>query len=67
MVDYTYVLREADGSVQVVHDRHVEGVFPRATWLRLLASAGFEPEVVPFEHSELVGEYVLFVARKLAV
>ena len=27
-VDYAYLLREADGSVRVEHDRHVEGLFP---------------------------------------
>ena len=60
--DYTYVLRTASGAVEVVHDRHVEGVFPRATWLRLLTEAGFEPRVVPFDHSELEpGSYELFV------
>ena len=60
--DYTYVLRTASGAVEVVHDRHVEGVFPRATWLRLLTEAGFEPRVIPFDHSELEpGSYELFV------
>ncbi len=39
-VDYAYVLRDGD-SVRVVHERHVEGLFPRATWLRLLEEAGF--------------------------
>ena len=29
-VDYAYLLRDADGSVRVEHDRHVEGLFPRA-------------------------------------
>ena len=38
---------------QVVHDRHIEGMFPRDTWLRLFRQAGFEPRVVPFDHSEL--------------
>ena len=41
--DYTYVLRESDGSITVVHDRHIEGMFPRDTWLRLFRQAGFEP------------------------
>ena len=63
--DYTYVLRTASGAVDVVHDRHVEGVFPRATWLRLLADAGFDPRVIPFDHSELYpGSYELFVCNK---
>ncbi len=62
ITDYAYVLREADGSARVVHDRHLEGLFLRATWLRLLREGGFEPRVVPFEHSELEpGTYELFV------
>jgi SAM-dependent methyltransferase len=66
-VDYTYTLREADGSVRVEHDRHVEGLFPRADWLRLLAEVGFEATVLPFDHSELEpGKYEVFVARKPA-
>jgi SAM-dependent methyltransferase len=64
-VDYAYLLREADGSVRVEHDRHVEGLFPRATWLRLLAEAGFQARPVPVEHSELEpGTYELFVATR---
>jgi hypothetical protein len=35
------LLRSADGSVAVHHDRHVEGLFPRQTWLELLAATGF--------------------------
>ena len=41
VTDYAYLLRETDGSVRVVEDRHALGVFPRATWLRLLADVGF--------------------------
>lgn len=41
VTDYAYLLRDADGSTRVIGDRHVEGIFPRATWLRLLAEAGF--------------------------
>ena len=39
-VDYAFLLRESNGDVRVVHDRHVEGLFPRATWLQLFESAG---------------------------
>ena len=47
------------------HDRHVEGLFSRAVWLRLLSEVGFEPRVVPFDHSELEpGSYEVFVATK---
>ena len=42
--EYEFVLRAADGSVQVVHEAHQLGAFRRAAWLRLLESAGFDPE-----------------------
>ncbi|MCF1503687.1 class I SAM-dependent methyltransferase [Afifella sp. H1R] len=46
--DLVYLLREADGSRRVVEDRIVMGIFPRDTWLRLLAKAGFgEMAIVP--------------------
>jgi len=65
VTDYACLLRDADGSVRVVHDRHVEGLFPRATWVRLLADAGFLTTVVPFDHSELEpGSYEVFVGRR---
>lgn len=65
IVDMAYLLREKDGSVRVEWDRHVEGLFPRADWLRLLGEVGFEAKVVPFEHSELEpGQYEVFAARK---
>ncbi len=64
-VDYAYVMRLEDGSIMVEHDRHIEGLFPRADWLRLLSEAGFEPKVVPFDHSDLEpGSYELFVCTK---
>lgn len=63
--DYTYTFRDPDGAVRVIHDRHTEGLFPRETWLRLLREAGFDPQVVPFNHSELEpGAYELFVCVK---
>jgi SAM-dependent methyltransferase len=42
-----YLLREPDGSVRVEHDVNRCGVFPRATWLRLLDEAGVDSTVVP--------------------
>jgi SAM-dependent methyltransferase len=65
LVDYAYLLRGADGAVRVEHERHVEGLFSRADWLRLLEEAGFEPRVVPLEHSELQpGSHEMFVAKR---
>jgi SAM-dependent methyltransferase len=40
-VDYAILVREADGSVALHHDRHEEGVFTMATWLEVFARAGF--------------------------
>jgi SAM-dependent methyltransferase len=41
-VAYAFVLREADGSTRVELDRHTEGLFPEATWLRLMRECGLE-------------------------
>lgn len=65
-VDYAYLLREADGSVRVEHDRHVEGLFSRGDWLRLLTETGFEPHAVPLVHSEVDYAAEVFVARRPA-
>jgi SAM-dependent methyltransferase len=40
-VDFVYLLREGSEPTRIVHDRHVCGLFSRATWLRLLNEAGF--------------------------
>ena len=42
VVDYAFLLREADGSVSVFHDRHVEGLFARAEWLSWFPDAGLQ-------------------------
>ena len=66
-VDYAYLLREPDGSVRVEHDRHIEGLFSRDTWLRLLREAGFQPRALPFEHSEVEpGAVEMFLAARPA-
>jgi SAM-dependent methyltransferase len=65
LVDYAYLMRGPDGAVRVEHDRHVEGLFSRVLWLRLLSEAGFQAHVVPFEHSELEpGSHEVFVAKR---
>jgi SAM-dependent methyltransferase len=42
LAEYEFTLREPDGTVRVVPEAHRLGSFGRATWLRLLAEAGFE-------------------------
>ena len=65
MGDHVYLLRHAHGRLETVLDRHVVGMLPRATWLRLLDAAGFEARAVPFERSEVEpGGSELFLARK---
>jgi SAM-dependent methyltransferase len=65
LVDYAYLLREPDGSVRAEHDRHVEGLFARAEWLRFLSDAGFKPRALLFDHTELEpGSYEIFVCKK---
>jgi SAM-dependent methyltransferase len=63
-MDFAYLLREADGSVRAELDRHVVGLFPRATWLGALDGARFtDARIVPFEHSEVEEGLELYVAR----
>lgn len=50
--DYALVLRDTDGSVEVVHDTHRTGLFGREDWVRLLTDAGFVPGVVTEVTSE---------------
>lgn len=65
VVDYAYLLRMPDGTMRVEHDRHVEGLFTRTDWMRLLSEAGFRARAVPFEHSELApGSHEVFVAKR---
>jgi SAM-dependent methyltransferase len=40
-VDYAILLCGADGSVQVVHDRHTLGLFTREVWSQSFVRAGF--------------------------
>lgn len=65
VVDYAYMMREREGTLRVEHDRHVEGLFARQDWLRLLAAAGFRARPVPLDHSELEkGAHEVFVAQR---
>jgi SAM-dependent methyltransferase len=62
ITDYTYLLREADGSVRCLYDRHTLGLFSQDEWLAVLREEGFQAQVLPFEHSEVEpGTTVMFV------
>ncbi len=64
--DMAYMLRTADGTVRVEHDRAICGLFWRDDWLALLAEVGFVDAVVrPLEHSEVEpGVHEMFLVRK---
>ena len=47
VVDYVITTRVGDELPVVHQDRHIEGVFPRETWRRLLHQAGFSIETRP--------------------
>ena len=65
VVDYAYMMRDVDGGVRVEHDRHLEGLFSRDTWHAVLREAGFEPQLLPFELSDLEpGKHEVFVCVK---
>ena len=64
-VDYAFLLRDG-GELRVEHDCHLEGLFPRSDWLRLIEETGFHsPQAIPLEHSEVEpGTHEVFVAVK---
>ena len=45
--EFVIAVRDEHGRVEVHHDRHVEGLFGIATWLRLLGEAGLTAEARP--------------------
>lgn len=64
-VDYAILVRGPGRPTEVHHDRHLEGVFPVATWLRVLRDAGLEPSAIPGAESGIPGlEHTLLVARR---
>jgi hypothetical protein len=61
--DFAYLLREGD-DVRCVLDRHVCGLFPRATWLELLERAGLEGRHLVGPPDEEPAGAELFVGQK---
>ena len=61
-VDYAILLRHEDRSLEMRQDRHTEGLFSKATWLQLLATAGFDAE----EREDAWGRTVFVGVRSAA-
>jgi SAM-dependent methyltransferase len=65
-VDFAVLLREPGQEPRVVHDHHVEGLFPQHTWLHLLDRVGFEPRLVPGDADDEDAFQPVFIARRPA-
>ena len=61
---YTFVMRDADGSVSSFSEAHDSGLFSRATWLRLLEACGFTPEILIERTTEDRAPRELFLCRR---
>lgn len=65
LADMAYLLRHADGTLEAVADRHVLGLFYRATWAEVITAAGFAFEARPFVHSTMpAGAHEMFAGRR---
>ncbi|MEM7442409.1 MAG: class I SAM-dependent methyltransferase [Pseudomonadota bacterium] len=62
-VDFALMIREAGQPVRVEHESHQEGLFDRATWHRLMASAGLERVQVDV-FDPYADQHEVFVARR---
>jgi SAM-dependent methyltransferase len=49
LMDFAYLLREADGSMRCEYDRHTCGLFSREEWLQAIAGTGFLPGSAGFD------------------
>ena len=64
MTDYAYLLKDIDGSVRVLHDRHECGLFGSEEWRATLETVGFAPSFLPFDHSEVDEALIVVVGKK---
>jgi SAM-dependent methyltransferase len=62
---YAFVVRDAAGDVRHLHERHEFGLFPEATWVRLLGDAGFAVDALDEQTSEDRTPRLLFIGRKI--
>ena len=63
-VDFAVILREPDAPTRVVHDHHVNGLFGRDVWSRLIADAGLVPVAVDRIEHPHPGAFETFAARR---
>jgi hypothetical protein len=58
------LLTEPGAEARLVHDRHLNGLFPEHTWLYLLEAAGFVPHIVPGNPSSENESQPVFVGSR---
>lgn len=67
-VEYAFLLRDGTSPIQAVHDVHIEGLFDRDTWLRILTDAGYRVQDLerPLPHVENPSIYTdqIFLCRR---
>jgi len=61
-VEYAFLLRDG-AQMRAVHDRHVEGLFARATWLDILTSAGYQVALADRPFDDTTTDQI-FVCRR---
>ena len=68
VVDFSYLLHEEGQPMRNIYERHVHGLFSRATWLRLFGEVGFQQTVVvPLDHPDVEpGTVDVFVTSRPA-
>lgn len=59
---FFYIIKDC-GEVHVEEDRHVTGIFPLNTWIKLLSKEGFDVEVRPYPVYDDDDEGYLIVGR----
>ena len=66
-VHYSFLVRDRDGTMRSHYEPHLYGLFPRATWDRLLAECGFDVEVVVEQTDEERTPRLVFFGHKHGV
>jgi hypothetical protein len=64
LTDYSFLLRQADGTVRAFHETHRLGLFSRQVWLQLIDQAGFSAVAVPESTTEDRSPRVMFLGTK---
>ncbi len=63
--EYAFLLRDGV-DIRAIHDRHVEGLFPRATWLEVLTGAGYQVDLVDRPFDDTTTDQIFVCRRPMA-